>query len=202
MPTGCSRYLPPWPLCTVCAREGLTTYWTVPYLRQGQVVVRNKYGGYWNKTRSMVDSGGLSISCMISITNIFQPTDRITTHHTSSCHTGHNRLDEELDKLVSTQDRGFPGFLPVGMKGIRGWLLSQTYQIPTARNHQYALIGMTISHKITNTPYHGGVVTVIKQRTTVLCQGSECLPSSVCKWGCTFWRLPSSSKSYFWKYSN
>ena len=40
-------------------RKGLTTYWTVPYLRQGQVVVRNKYGGYRNKTRSTVDSGGL-----------------------------------------------------------------------------------------------------------------------------------------------
>ena len=23
MPTGCTRYLPPWPLCTVCARKGV-----------------------------------------------------------------------------------------------------------------------------------------------------------------------------------
>jgi len=23
MPTGCLRYLPPWPLCTVCARKGV-----------------------------------------------------------------------------------------------------------------------------------------------------------------------------------
>jgi len=75
--------------------NGLTTYWTVPYLWQGQVVVWNKYGGYWNKTRSTADSGGLSIPCMISIPNIFQPTDRITTPHTSSCPTGHNHLDEE-----------------------------------------------------------------------------------------------------------
>ena len=77
----------------VCFGKGLTTYWTVPYLWQGQVVVQNKYGGYWNKTRSTADSGGLSIPCMISIANVFQPTDRIPTHHTLLCHTGHNRLD-------------------------------------------------------------------------------------------------------------
>ena len=70
------------------------------------------------------------------------------------------------DKLVSTQDRDFPRFLPIGMKGIRGWLLSQTYQIPTARNHQYALMSMIMwSHKITNTPCHDGVVTVSKRHT-------------------------------------
>ena len=72
-------------------RKGLTTYWTVPYLRQGQVVVRNKYGGYWNKTRSTVDSGGfLKIPCMICKTNIFS-INRITAHYTLLCHTGHDR---------------------------------------------------------------------------------------------------------------
>ena len=75
--------------------KGLTAYRTVPYLWQGQVVVRNKYGGYWNKTQSTVDSGGLSIPCMVSITNMFQPTDKITTHHTSLCRTRHNHLDED-----------------------------------------------------------------------------------------------------------
>ena len=96
MPTGCIRYLPPWPLCTVYARKGLTTYWTVPYLRQGQVVLRNKYGGHWNKTRSTADSGGPSIHCMICITDIFPLTDRITARQTSSCHTGQTRLNEEF----------------------------------------------------------------------------------------------------------
>ena len=68
---------------------------------------------------------------------------------------------ETGDKLVSTQDRGFPGFPPIGMKGIRGWLLSQVYQIPTVRNIHYALMSMIISsHKITNTSCWGGVVTV------------------------------------------
>ena len=76
--------------------EGLTTYWTVPYLRQGQVVARNKYGGYWSKTRSTADSGGSSIPRMISITNISSLTDKLTTHQASPCHTGHTSLDEEL----------------------------------------------------------------------------------------------------------
>ena len=64
-------------------------------------------------------------------------------------------------KLVSTQDRDFPGFLPVGMRGRRGWLLSQVYQFPTARNLHHALMSMFIpSHKITSTPCQGGAVNV------------------------------------------
>ena len=118
--------------------QGLTTYWTVPYLRQGQVAARNKYGGYWNKTRSTADSGGLSISCMISSRIIFHihqtqppliippPAPPVITVSTR-------------DKLVSTQDRDFPGSFPVGMRGIWGWLLSQAYPFPTARIFIYAL---------------------------------------------------------------
>ena len=126
------------------------------------MVVRNKYGGYWNKTRSMVDSGSLSISCMISITKIFQPTDRI--HHSSYLIMPYRTQPSwrgTRDKLVSTQDRDFPGFLPVGMKGIRRWLLSQAYPFSTAKNLHYALMRMIVSsHKITNAPCQGGVVTV------------------------------------------
>ena len=80
----------------VCFGKGLITYWTIPYLWQGQVVVRSKYGGYWNKTRSTADSGGSSFPCMIIITNIFPLTDKLTTHQASPCHTGHTRLNEEL----------------------------------------------------------------------------------------------------------
>ena len=50
----------------VCFGKGLTTYWTVPYLWQGQVVARNKYGGYRNKTRSTVNLGGLSLPVVVS----------------------------------------------------------------------------------------------------------------------------------------
>ena len=95
------------------------------------MVVRNKYGGYWNKTRSTVDSGGLSTPCMISITNIFQPTESplISPYHaipdiTVPTETG--------DKLMPTQGRGFPGFLQVCMQGTWGWLSSQVCSFPTA----------------------------------------------------------------------
>ena len=95
------------------------------------MVVRNKYGGYWNKTRSTVDSGGSSIPCMISITNIFHPTESplISPYHaipdiTVPTETG--------DKLMPTQGRGFPGFLPVCMQGTWGWFSSQVNPFPTA----------------------------------------------------------------------
>ena len=55
-----------------------------------------------------------NLPCMISITNIFQPTESplISPYHaipdiTVPTETG--------DKLMPTQDRGFPGFLPVCM---------------------------------------------------------------------------------------
>jgi hypothetical protein len=110
-------------------RKGLTTYWTIPYLRQGQVVARSKNGGYWHKTRSMVISGGLSIPCMIITTNIFH-TNR-QNHHSSYLIMPYWIYPSQRNisnKHVSTQDRDFPGFLPVGMKGIRGWILSQAYR--------------------------------------------------------------------------
>ena len=95
------------------------------------MVVRNKYGGYWKKTRSTVDSGGSSIPCMISMTNIFHPTESplISPYHaipdiTVPTETG--------DKHMPTQGRGFSRFLPVCMQGTWGWLSSQVCSFPTA----------------------------------------------------------------------
>ena len=68
---------------------------------------------------------------MISITNIFHPTESplISPYHaipdiTVPTETG--------DKLMPTQGRGFPGFLPVCMQGTWGWLSSQVCPFPTA----------------------------------------------------------------------
>ena len=132
LPTSYNWYLPPWPLCTVCARKRLTTYWTAPYLWQGQVVAQNKCGGYWNKTRSMADSGGLWVPCMTCITNIFQPTESppIIPYYaipdiTVPTETG--------DKLTPTQGRGFPGFLS-GMHARHMRIITITSNsFPTAR---------------------------------------------------------------------
>ena len=72
-----------------------------------------------------------NLPCMISITNIFQPTE------SPLISPGHAIPDitvptETGDKLMPTQGRGFPGFLPVCMQGTWGWLSSQVCSFPTA----------------------------------------------------------------------
>ena len=73
----------------------------------------------------------LSIPCMISMTNIFQPTESPLI---SPCHAIPDITvpTETGDKLMPTQGRGFPGFLPVCMQGTWGWLSSQVCSFPTA----------------------------------------------------------------------
>ena len=110
----------------------------------------------------MVDSGGLIIPCMISITNIFQSTDRITTHHTSSCHTGHTRLDEELGTSSGlSKTETFPASFRQARKAYKDDYCHKHDHFQQQGNLQYALMRMIVSpHKITSSPYHGGVVTV------------------------------------------
>ena len=147
------------------------------------MVVRSKYGGYWNKTRSKVDSGGSSIPCMISMTNIFHPTESplISPYHaipdiTVPTETG--------DKLMPTQGGGFPGFLPVCMQGTWGWLLSQVCSFPTAWK---SLICIHAHDHITWNNEFSEMRWCNKrlnEHTKVLCRGSEFLPSSHRKAGC------------------
>ena len=102
------------------------------------------------------------IPYMISITNIFS-TNR-QNHHSSYPIMPYRTQPSRRwtrDKLMSTQDSDFPGFLTVCMKSLRGWLLSPAYPFLTAKNLHYALMRMIVSpHKITNAPCQGGVVTV------------------------------------------
>ena len=72
-----------------------------------------------------------NLPCMTCITKIFQPTESplIIPYHaipdiTVPTDTG--------DKLMPTQGRGFPGFLPVCMQGTWGWFSSQVCSFPTA----------------------------------------------------------------------
>ena len=148
------------------------------------MVVRNKYGGYWNKTRSTVDSGGLSIPCMISITNIFQPTESPLI---SPCHAIPDITvqTETGDKLMPTQGWGFPGFLPVCMQGTWGWLSSQVCSFPTAWKSitcTHAYDHITWNNKFSDIR---GVINVSTNTQKILCLGSECLPSMCGKAGCT-----------------
>ena len=47
-------------LYVVCTWTGVINLLNHTFLAEGPMAAQIKYGGYWNKTRSMVDSGGLS----------------------------------------------------------------------------------------------------------------------------------------------
>ena len=125
--------------------QGLTTYRTVPYLWQGQVAARNKYGGYWNKTQSTADSGGLSISCMTCITQISQPTE-------SPLIIPYNAIPDITvptktgDKLTPTQGRGFPGFLSgMHIRHMRTMTITSISTSNSKEYLQYAFMQMIVS---------------------------------------------------------
>ena len=106
------------------------------------------------------------------------------------------------DKLVSTQDRGFPDFLPVGTKCIWGWLLSQAYLFLTAKNLHYALMRMIVSsHKITNAPCQGGVVTVSNNTQKYYARVQDACLQVVERHGAfqNFWKFSPLSKILFLK---
>ena len=106
------------------------------------------------------------------------------------------------DKLVSTQDRDFPGFLPVCMKSIRRWLLSQAYPFLTAKHLHYALMRMIVSsHKITNAPCQGGVVTVSNNTQKYYARVQNACLQVVERQGAfqNFWKFSSLSKNPIFK---
>ena len=147
------------------------------------MVVRDKYGGYWNKTRSMVDSRGLSIPCMINIMKIFQPTESplILPYHaipdiTVPTDTG--------DKLMPTQGRGFPGSYRYACKAHEDDYHHKCDLFQQHGNHKYASMHMIISHEITSPSKWGGVINVSTNTPKILCRDSECLPSGHGKAGC------------------
>ena len=119
MPTGCSRYLPPWPLCTVCARKGVDNLLNRTLPTAGTSGSTKQVWGLLDKTRSTADSGGSSILCMISITKIFPLTGKLTTRQASPCHTGHDCPDGGLGtRPCLPKTEAFSSFLPVCMNGI------------------------------------------------------------------------------------
>ena len=141
----------------VCFGKGLTTYWTIPCPLQGQVVVPTK-GSYWTRL-------GLQPTQVIQVS-----TNNITTseinHHSSSltmlCR-AYSSQRGIRDKLVSTQDHDFPGFLPVCKRSSRGWSKSLVYPLLATNNSKSALVHETISiHKAITYSKSKGVVIVSK----------------------------------------
>ena len=99
------------------------------------------------------------------------------------------------DKLVSTQDHDFPGFLPVCMRSSRGWSKSLVYPLLTTKQLQSALMHETISiHKLSHTPSQKVLWSHPNTTTKYYARVQKCLPSRVCK-GCTYWKLSFSSKN-------
>ena len=134
------------------------------------MVAWNKYGGYWNKTRSTVDSGGLGVTCTISITNMFQTTATITTHPASLCRTGHNRLDEDR-RQARVYPRQRLSRVPSGMHE-RHVMVTTIPSISNSnsRNHQYALMSLNISSQKNHEKLRDtSCCNCIKQHMTILC---------------------------------
>ena len=179
----------------VCFGKGLTTYWTIPCPLQGQVVVPTK-GSYWTRL-------GLQPTQVIQVS-----TNNITTseinHHSSSltmlCR-AYSSQRGIRDKLVSTQDHDFPGFLPACKRSSRGWSKSSVYPLLATNNSKKH--SCTRLHRYINCHLYSktkGAVIVSKHHNKYYARVQKCLPSRVCK-GCTFWKLSLFSKILFCKIS-
>ena len=138
MPTSYNRYLPLWPLCMVCARTGVDNLLNRTLPTAGTSGSTKQVWGLLEQDSIYGRLRRFKYSCMVSSRIIFHihrtEPPLIIPPHAPLVITVSTR-----DKLVSTQDRDFPGSFPVGMRGIWGGFLSQTYQMPTAWNHLYAL---------------------------------------------------------------
>ena len=154
----------------VCFGKGLTTYWTIPCPLQGQVVVPTK-GSYWSRL-------GLQPTQVVQVS-----TNNITTseinHHSSSltmlCR-AYSSQRGIRDKLVSTQDHDFLGFLPVCMRSSRGWSKSLAYPLLTTKYLQKALMHETLPlHKVNAYSKSNGVVIVSEHQNKIFRQSSEML---------------------------
>ena len=158
----------------------------------------DKEGSYWTRL-------GLQPTQVIQVS-----TNNITTseinHHSSSltmlCR-AYSSQRGIRDKLVSTQDRDFPGFLSVCMRSLRGWLPSPAYPFLTTKNLHCALMRMTLSsHKNNVCSKSRWYCNRIKTPHKNIMPEFRMLAFKCMHVGVHFWRLPFSPKSYFEKYSN
>ena len=100
----------------------------------------NKEGSYWSRLGLQPTQVVQESSNNITISGInHHPSSLTMPYRTYSYRRG------TRDKLVSTQDHDFPGFLPVCMESSRGWLLSPAYPFLTVKHLQYALMRVTVS---------------------------------------------------------
>ena len=147
-------------------------------------------GSYWTRL-------GLQPTQVIQVS-----TNNITTseinHHSSSltmlCR-AYSSWRGIRDKLVSTQDHDFPGFLPVCKRSSRGWSKSLVYPLLATNNSK--VHSCTRLHWYINCNIYSkskGAVIASKHHNKYYARVQKCLPSRVCK-GCTYWKLSFSSKN-------
>ena len=150
----------------------------------------DKEGSYWSRL-------GLQPTQVVQVS-----TNNITTseinHHSSSLtkpYRAYSSRRGTRDKLVSTQDHDFPGFLPVCMRSSRGWSKSLVYPLLTTKQLQGALMHKTLSvHTLSRAPSQKVLWSHQNTTTKYYARIQKCLPSRVCK-GCTYWKLSFFSKN-------
>ena len=177
----------------VCFGKGLTTYWTIPRLRQGQVVVPT------NREATDQDSTYDRLRWSKYPPTII--TIRGINHHSSSLTMPYRTYSSRRgtrDKLVSTQDHDFPGFLPVCMRSSRGWSKSLAYPFLTTKQPQSVLMHETLSlHKDNAYSKSNGVVILSEHHNKILCQSPEMLAFKSMQ-GMHFLEAFSSLHFLFW----
>ena len=154
MPTGYNRYLPPWPLCMVCAKTRVNnllnhtppTVGTSGSTKQvwGLPEQDSIYGRLRRLTSSLHDMYIKYIS-----------TDEIITHYTLLCHTGHNRPDEDRRQAHAYPRQRFPRVsFRHACKAYDGDYRHKYIHFQQQGNLQYAFMQMIVSpHKITSSLY-------------------------------------------------
>ena len=127
-------------------------------------------------------------------------------HHSSSLTMPYRTYSSRRgtrDKLVSTQDHDFPGYLPVCMRGSRGWSKTLAYPLLTTRYLQKALMHETLSlHKDNAYSKPNGVVIVSEHHNKMLCQSSQMLAFKSMQGMHFLEAFPFLQRSYFAKYPN
>src|SRR3954464_13675844 len=136
MPTGCLQYLPPWPLCTVCARKG------VDNLLNRTLPMAGTSGSTkqaWGLPEQDSIYGRLRrlMSLLHDMCNKIISTNKSTL--IIPCHAIPDITvpTETGDKLTPTQGRGFPGFLTgMHVRHMRMIAITRVCSFPTARKSQ------------------------------------------------------------------
>ena len=152
MPTGYNRYLPPWPLCTVCAKTRVNNLLnhTPPTVGTSgstkQVWGLPEQDSIYGRLRRLMSS-------LHDMYNKYISTEEITTQCTLPCHTGHNRPDGDR-RQAHAYPRPRLSRIPFrhACKAHEEDYHHNNIHFQQQGNHWYASMQMIMSHEITSPP--------------------------------------------------